>query len=205
VDLGRSRRLPGGRRPHLLDGGQAAPQTWEQAAAAVNLQLAPADFGNDRALVSRPFAGTLKAFSVLDSDRNVTYISRDQLRAWGTSEETLQATALANLDRMSGGGDLAATPAPDGRGRFLVVDATDGYAAARLLSPAFRRRIADRLGAHFYAAVPNRDFLVAWSLDYSRQEQFASKAAVDFRERPHPVSPQVFLVSADYVQVAGQP
>jgi hypothetical protein len=175
-------------------------QSWKTA-AALNLQLASADFGKNLDLVSQPFVGSLRVFYVLDAGRNVTYVSQDQLRSWGVTVETLHETALRNLDKISRDVELHATPSGDGRGTFLAVDVKDGYAAARLASPAFQKRMALLLGARFYAAVPNRDFLFAWSPDYAHHDGFVKQAAADFRQ-PYPISPAIFRVTPGNEELA---
>jgi uncharacterized protein YtpQ (UPF0354 family) len=179
--------------------------SWEQAAEVLNVQLAPAYFGKKQDLLSRPFVADVSVYYVVDVGSNLAYVSRDQLQAWGVTADALHETALRNLDKISKDLDLEVTRSGDGRGKFLVVDVRDAYAAARLASPEFRKRMALLLGERFYAAVPNTEFLVAWSLDYSRHEAFVRKVADDFRARPHPISPDVVLVTTDGVQLFSRP
>jgi hypothetical protein len=60
-----------------------------------------------------------------------------------------------------------------------------------------RQRLTAALGDPFFAAVPNRGSLVAWSTDYAHAERFAAKVREDFARRPYPISPEVFSVHAD--------
>jgi hypothetical protein len=74
------------------------------------------------------------------------------------------------------------------------VQERDGYAAVRIVLPSLRRRIAAKLGSPFYMGVPNRGFLVCWSRDFGKADDFREQVANDFEGRPHPLSPVVFLV-----------
>ena len=87
-------------------------------------------------------------------------------------------------------------------GKFLTISAGDGYDAARLVLPEVRAELGKQLGYPFFAAVPNRDFCVAWSQDYAFADRFAAKAAQDFATRGHPISLQVFRVEADRIELA---
>jgi uncharacterized protein YtpQ (UPF0354 family) len=91
---------------------------------------------------------------------------------------------------------VTVTPA-DGdhpRGGFVAIDNNDGFAAARLMVPAFRQRLREALGDDYYVVTPNRDFLVAWSKDFSNHDRFVAKAMHDAREYPYPISSRVFTV-----------
>jgi uncharacterized protein YtpQ (UPF0354 family) len=188
-----------------INGLKTGSASWVKAAEVVNVQLAPADFGKTQDLLSRPFVDDVSVYYVLDVGSSVLYVSREQQQTWGVTADAVHETALRNLDKISKDLDLEVTRSGDGRGQFLAVDVRDAYAAARLASPEFRKRMALLLGERFYAAVPNTEFLVAWSLDYSRHEAFVRKVADDFRTRPHPISPDVVLVTTDGVQLFSRP
>ncbi len=87
-------------------------------------------------------------------------------------------------------------------GKWLAISENDGYAAARILVPSVRTRIAELLGETFFIAFPNRDFLVAWSRDYAYHLKFAARVKEDFESRNHPLSPDVFIGTAKGVREA---
>jgi hypothetical protein len=69
-----------------------------------------------------------------------------------------------------------------GVGHCVAIAIKDRHDATRLLLPGIRLMAA--LGDFVYAGIPDRDFLVAWSRDYSYYEQFIDQIAQDFQRRP---------------------
>jgi uncharacterized protein YtpQ (UPF0354 family) len=78
--------------------------------------------------------------------------------------------------------------ASTGSNLFLTVGSDDSYDAVRLLSPQFRERAAERLGSPFYAAIPNRDFLIMWSTNASPafMNKLREQVLQDSRDKPYP-------------------
>ena len=89
-----------------------------------------------------------------------------------------------------------------GPNRCIGIQEMDGYDAARLLVPGFRQFLANHLSMPFFAAIPNRDFLIAWAADCEQAfHQFArEKVARDFGERPYPLPADVFRADEDRVR-----
>lgn len=81
-----------------------------------------------------------------------------------------------------------------GKGHWLALQETDGYSAVRIGIPSVRRRITEQLGSPFFMAIPNRNFLVCWSQDFPKAEEFEARVEEDFAGRPHPLSPLVYVV-----------
>lgn len=53
-----------------------------------------------------------------------------------------------------------------------------------------------------FAAIPNRDFLVTWTPDFSKRENFAGLVSRDLHEKPHPLTDALFVVSDQGVRLA---
>jgi len=164
--------------------------------------LVPRDYANQYELAARPFAGDIVEVLVIDG-RSTRYLRSEDLKAWQTELAPLLQPAEAALWRDSQALKLEAkTPAdPSKPGKFLALATLDGYDAARLAVREMRAALAAELGYPYYVAVPNRDFLVAWSKDYAFAEQFAQKARRDFGIQSYPLSPSVYRVEPDAVEV----
>lgn len=85
--------------------------------------------------------------------------------------------------------------------KFLMIQSNDGYDAARLLAPKFREFLASKLGYPFHAGIPNRDFLIVWSIENPEKMKsgFAESIAEDFREKPYPLTPNVLVVTKEKI------
>jgi uncharacterized protein YtpQ (UPF0354 family) len=172
--------------------------SWERASEIVRIQWVPTTY--DMALQT-PFSEHVSIGAVLDLGMSVSYVRPEDLERWQVKEDALFKRAIQNLEMLSLDIELHTQPAGgEGVGYFLAVTEGDSYDAARLLLPGFRKRIADKLGEPFLAAVPNRDFLVCWSTEYSHGAAFAKKVEEDFNTQPYPLSPKVYLAFVDRVE-----
>lgn len=195
------------RRRAAAEQGLAAGETpsWEEARTRLRPQLVPSDFGaNNPDLLRRAFLPGVDLAYAIDEVERYALVLTPQAASWGVGEDDLYAVALANLAAACEPGKLAVTlpSEPGGEGRWVALDSDDGYAAARVLVPAMRQRLAALLGEPFYVALPNRDFLVAWSRDSSFHAAFAERARQDFAHKHHPLSPEVFVAAAEEIRPA---
>ena len=131
---------------------------------------------------------------VIDSEKAFQYINKDHLKKWKIDLESVQKTAYDNLATASSDTKVKSTFArgKEARGKYLTISVKDGYAAARLLLPEMRNKIESELGKPCYVAIPNRDFLVAWSYNFSNKRAFKRQVLRDFHYRDHPLSPGNF-------------
>jgi uncharacterized protein YtpQ (UPF0354 family) len=176
------------------------PKTWSTARPLLRPLLVPTAYAENHHLVSRPFLRGVVVVCALDFPEHTLYVLPDRLAAWSVDETEVFAAAVDNLTRAVGSApaiDASAPTDPSQPGKFVAIDDTDGYAAARILVTPIREQIARALGDPFYVAVPNRGFLVAWSRDYAYAKPFTAKVREDFTSRPYPISPDVFLLRAD--------
>lgn len=69
----------------------------------------------------------------------------------------------------------------------------------RVLLPELRQFAIEKLGSPFYAAIPNRDFLILWSHDCDEEffERMQSQVTADFNSRSHPLSCTILPVAED--------
>lgn len=195
------------RRRAAAEKGMAPGSTpsWAQARARLRPQLVPAEYGaQNPGLLRRAFLPGVDLAYAVDQPERYTLLLAPQAASWGVDTGEVHAVALANLETLSDPQALAVTlpTDPNARGRWLSIDAADGYAAARLLVPALRRRMGELLGEPFFVGVPNRDFLVAWSRDLSFHAAFVDRVRQDFARKHHPLSPEVFVATAAEVRPA---
>lgn len=182
-----------------------ATPTWEAARPRLRPQLVPADYAvQNPDLLRKPFLPGVDLAYAIDERERYALLLAPQAASWGLAEGELHAVALANFESLCQPGALEVTVPSDpaNQGRWLAIEADDGYAAARILVPAMRQRMAELLGEPFFVGLPNRDFLVAWSRDLSFHPAFADRVRQDFARKHHPLSPEVFVATAAEVRPA---
>lgn len=175
--------------------------TWAEVKDRLRAQVAPREFLDRAPMVHKPLDEYTIVAYVIDSEASYSYVSEKAFANWSITRDTLHETAVANLDAISSEVSMQGSLEDD---KFIAVLQGDSYDAARLLIPAFRKFLASKLGSPFYAAIPNRDFLIAWSIDNSETftRESAKQAEEDFNTLAYPLSPNVFLASEKEVRVA---
>ena len=171
----------------------------------LRVQIAPAEFlkqAPSAGLLHRDFLDSLVVAYVLDEPDRYSYVMTDKLAAWGVGEETVRAAAIENLDAALAATPIEPKPGGSGGGRFFAISDNSGYGAARILCPRFMARLHVALGASFRLAIPNRDFLVAWTPDFDHRHEFARQVAKDHATRPHPLSASVFVADDTGLRLA---
>jgi hypothetical protein len=166
---------------------------WEQVEARLRLQLVPFTVAKHDSLVVYPLHPTVVIAVVVDAPEGFAFIRHQDAARWGLAPDTLYAKAVEGL--RLGSADIK--PQFTGRpNRCIALQTGDGYDAARLLIPDFRTFLGARLSRPFFAAIPNRGFLMAWSEDcepafhaYAQEKVMRSCA-----ERPFPLTPDLFRV-----------
>ena len=132
---------------------------------------------------------------VIDTAESYSYVNRDDREGWGVDPESIREAAFANLQQRSQGIEMMAFP---GENAFFIINSMDGFDAVRLLSPEMREVIAEHVGDPFFAGIPNRDFLICWSMsvDADFHNKLSLQVATDSDQRPYPLSRKVFEVTA---------
>lgn len=192
------------------EAGQQSPvadaSTWEAASKRLRPQLVPADYRKQhKGLLTDEFLPGIEVAWVLDEPDRYIFVLKHHLKQWKISRQQLEQQALANLSAASSQLKFEAEAPEDTDlpGRWLAIAEGDGYDAARYLVPEIRRKISELLGETFFVAFPNRDFLVAWSRDYAYHLSFVGRVEEDFQNRHHPLSPEIYVGSAEGVREAG--
>lgn len=146
---------------------------------------------NKPMLVSRPFITGVVVTYIFDSPDYRIYLNTEMVskfieEADGTLE-MIHDLALDNLRERTKRRNFKKL----GRGkeRMMVCDTTDGLAATRILLPELMERWARRIYGRMLIAIPNRDFLIAFS-QHSREgvAAVARQVRLDATQRQHPLS-----------------
>ncbi|OCC05181.1 hypothetical protein BA190_09720 [Labrys sp. WJW] len=177
---------------------------WQDARAKLRLQLVPIEYRQQaKELVSRDLAAKVLIAYALDQGERYALVTTDDLKTWGVDADAVHEAALAGLEAVSGKLVVEAEKSAKGRGAYATILTNDGYDAARLLLPSVRQKLLQALGSDLaIAGIPNRDFLVAWTPDFSARADFAAKVSEDSKSRSHPLTDELFVIEANGFRVA---
>lgn len=177
---------------------------WQVARAKLRLQIVPIEYRQQaKELISRDLTAKVVIAYALDQGERYSLVTKDDLKTWGVDADALHEAALAGLETASGAVTIGAEKSAKGRGAYATILTQDGYDAARLLLPSIRQRLLKALGSDLViAGIPNRDFLVAWTPDFSARADFAAKVSEDSESRSHPLTDELFVVDANGVRMA---
>lgn len=175
---------------------------WDDVKSRILPQIFPKEYLKEKNmkdnLVYKPlnFSDDLLEGYVIDSERAFQYINKKHLAKWSKDKEAVREAAYDNLALLTKNTRLKAK-FPKGRraeGKFLTIQVSDGFAAARLLLPQVRAQIENKLGKPCFVAIPNRDLLIAWSYDFSQKKKFQRNVIRQFHFKDHPLSPKVYAI-----------
>jgi len=176
---------------------------WRAYRKNIMPQLMPVEHKEKMSVVFRPFSKKVDIGYVLDDGDQYHFVMKEQFAAWGISQEELHKKALKNLEKLTQDSDIAITKMEGAT--YAITEVLDGYAAARILLPSFRQRLVEELGEPFVAAIPTRDFLIAWPKDFPLHDQFGNQVIKEFKaEEDYPLSPNPFIVTKETVTPVAQ-
>jgi Protein of unknown function (DUF1444) len=187
-------------------GGDLAEVDFAEARPRLRPRIIHRDYQNledaNNKIVVRPLSDETRIAYVIDSEASVQYVMEAQLQTWSTTAAIVHTAAIENLDAISSEVEIETSSGEQNHGRYATVNERDSYAAARLLSPVFVKRLHDSLGAAIFVAMPNRDFLVAWTPDWEKRREFAEQVSKDILNRPYPLSDELFVSASDGLRLA---
>lgn len=161
-----------------------------------------------QAMVSRPltFSKKLMEGFVIDSKNSFSYVTPRHLASWKVDIDAVSKCAYENLEKVSQDLKIESNDAngKDAKGKYVTISVPDGYAAARILLPEVRKRLQRDLGDHCFVAIPNRDFLIGWSPDFTHKEKFVAQVRRDFESRHHPLTPQIYEMEDNNIATVAQ-
>jgi uncharacterized protein YtpQ (UPF0354 family) len=138
---------------------------------------------------------------VIKNKKFFRFVTGWDVNRWETTAQALHHLAIENLSKLPWPSQMEGSRQPDG-GRVVVVDTRDSIASSRLLHPDFHRLFSGPLGSPFWAGIPNRDTLVAFSNRRSLKQRIGRKLRRDHRASAYPITPQPFLVTPDGIAPA---
>lgn len=167
--------------------------TWDKAKGAIRLQFAPSNYRINIPIVFKELDENVLTAYVIDDESGYRFVIQSDLDRWKIGKEALEAAALENVINNKNEIPMHVV---DEKDKFIIVQVLDGYDAARILNPDFRKFISGKLGSPFNAAIPNRDFLIMWSTKNSEEFLGFVKRRIneDFETQPYPLSNNIFQV-----------
>jgi uncharacterized protein YtpQ (UPF0354 family) len=175
----------------------------DQALVRLRAQIAPAAYVKQfPSMVHSPLTTEVVIASVLDQESSYRFVTDADLKSWALKEYTVRQHAVSNLDHEASKIPIQVRALGAGDGRFVLFEETDGYTAARILCPKFVSRIHHALGGKIYFAIPNRDFLAAWSENFAAKEQFATLATQDSMSQNHPLTAEILVSEGGKLRAA---
>lgn len=175
-----------------------SPVPWSEAEIRLRPQIMPIEYLEQAPapLLAWELNDDVAIAIVVDHENSYSYVREEDLSVWAKTREAVREQAVENLNKASAGMQMQSSDGPD---KFVGIQVADGYDAVRILIPKLREFLASQLGSPFYVGIPNRDFLICWSAACSQRfHDFArAKVAKDFEIQPYPLSPEVFVATAD--------
>lgn len=176
---------------------------WERAKPRLRLQLANLQIPEFNQTITFPFSNEVCSAVVIDAPHGYAYVHKQYAESWGQTTVDLIEIARENLGEAVKNTNLMQVPAPGGSG-LIIVQETDGYAAARILLPEFREFLIEKLAPRagfVWVGVPNRDFLIAWpdSVAPEIQASIRQQLAVDSKQQHHPLCSVPLRVTSETI------
>lgn len=177
-----------------------AQQQWQQVKGSIRPQLAPIAYLEKADLVHQKLDDKVIATFVIDDKHSYKYVTDDYFKSWKVSIEDLVNAANENLINISANMPMNISNQSE---KFIVVQANDGYDAARIMVPQIRAFFSQHLGEQFYAAMPYRDILLVWSDDNTEafKARMHENIKGDFAAKQYALSPNIFKVNAQGIKV----
>lgn len=176
---------------------------WQAVRADVFPQLLQADDEDIEYLVTRELSTDIVVAYVIDRGDQYEFIAEPSLTEWETTPERLHETALKNLEKRSQSLNVEVATAGEDNpaGVYVIIELDDAFSAARILSSDVRSALSRELGKEYIAAIPTRDFLIAWHKDFPLQDAFIQQVNVEYQtEQEYPLTPNPFLVNNSGIQ-----
>lgn len=171
-------------------------ETFEEIKSRILPQIMPAEYRDQMSLLSDDLGDQAVVGFVIDGETTYQYVNRQTFENWQIEFSEFKKIAVANLAEISNDLQMTFVPMPTA---MIVINTQDGFDSARILVPHIREFLAEKLGKSFYFGIPNRDFLICWSKDAEKnfQQTLRNQIALDFKERPYPLSKYTFEFCED--------
>ncbi len=162
--------------------------------------LKPASFARDVAIpvLRRPLIeGDLEILMAVDTGRTLRFLSEEDLKQWpGVSLDDVFFYARENLLALCRDMPLSLLSNVDGRPSAAIISTGDNYDASKVILPDLYHKLAEVLGPEIAVGVPNRDFMIAFSLeDEEMVRNIAQQVREDAQHRPYAISGRIYRLS----------
>ena len=190
----------------LVDGTESPiPDSWSDAESRLRVQLVSSRVATHGRAITFPFADEVYSSLVVDCESGYAYIGSEDLERWGQS--AIDAIEIGKRNVVLSQPALPMSVLP-GESPLVSIQTGDGYDAARVLIAAIRARLIQELtgdeNGEVFAAVPNRDFLIAWPMNVRAEvhEQLRQTVAMDARRQSHPLCQRVLRITRKKIDLA---
>jgi len=159
--------------------------------------IKPASFARDVSIpvLRRPLVeGDLDILMALDTGRTLRFLSEDDLSQWsGVSLEDVFFYARENLLALCREMQLQVLTNREGKPAAAIVSTGDNYDASKLILPDLYAKFSAVLGPNLAVGVPNRDFMIVFSLDDQEMvRNIAAQVREDAQHRPYAISGRIY-------------
>ncbi len=179
-------------------------EEWDQVNGQILPVLKPHDYirdeGPTRHLCFQEWLADVIICYAIKTQKLFRFLTGWDLNRWGITLEACHQKALENLAALEWPKRLEGSRQRDG-GRVVLICTEDSFSSSRLLHPDFHRLFSGPLGSPFYAGIPDRNTLVAFSNRKSLKQRIFRQLKKDFHGSGYPITPQPFLVTADGIAV----
>lgn len=166
---------------------------WDKAKNLLRPQFMPREYLDQMSgLINIPFSTDVNIGFVIDGEKSYSYIREKDIQKWHKTIQDICEQSIHNLDSLTKGIQLSVMAGPS---KVVMINSGDGFDAARILLPKFRRMLNKHVGSNFTFALPNRDFLICWASNAPPEfsEQLHAKIRKDFQSENHPLSPELYM------------
>jgi uncharacterized protein YtpQ (UPF0354 family) len=180
-------------------------EVWEEIRDQILPVLKPRDYidpdSPTQHLLTTEWLADVLICYVIKSKKLFRFVTGWDVNRWGTTPQALHELALTNLSRLPWPKRLDGSRERDG-GRIILIETNDSMAASRLLHPDLHRLFSGPLGSPFWAGIPDRNTLVAFSDRRGLKKRIGRQLRKDHNTSAYPITPRPFLVTPDGIAPA---
>ena len=175
-------------------------EVWDEVRGQILPVLKPCEYikpdSPTRHLLTAEWLADVLICYVIKDEKLYRFVTGWDADRWGVTAEALHQVAMDNLAALPWPSRMEGARQRDG-GRVILVTTNEGLASSRLLHPDFHRMFSGPLGNPFWAGIPDRSTLVAYSDRRALKRRMERQLRKDFKSSAYPICPRPFLVTAD--------
>ena len=174
-----------------------ANPAWKGVRDSVLPQFVQSTVKNELPIITQPFSSNVDITYVIDGEDQYVFVQESQLQDWEIDIDTLNETAINNLEKQSVDVQIeVAFAGEDPRTTYAILELNDSYSAVKLLSGRIRKAVGSELGNEYFAAIPTRDFLIFWHKDFPLIDAFITQVKEEYAsEEAYPITDEIFTVT----------